>query len=355
MSHDFAFRWTREGHRVRFLVLEAVADGPGVFTPEPELDVVFASPRPGRFRRTAPRILAETFGQVRRADVVVSGSEVGYQLLFGWLATRVLRKRFVMLVQSRLPDAVAAWTPGRLRPLLSFVHRRVDAAVCVSPGLVPDVLAAGVPAERIHVARVGIDSDEVLRRAGRDGGPERGSRPRIVAVGRLARQKGFDVLLDAFARARGAGLDAELVVVGEGEEREALEAQAAELGVADRVHLPGHVPDAQTIIAGADLFVLSSRYEGLGLVLLEALAHGVPVIATDCPTGPRHVLDDGRHGELVPVEDADALGRAIRRHFERPQDRRGGGVPSQQRARTFDQAAAAEDLAAYLESLASTG
>lgn len=354
VSGDLARRWQDLGARVRFLVLENVEpDGP-MYEPDPRLDVRWGSREVRRFRSAAPRILANTLRQVRKADVVVSGSEVGYGLLLGWAAARIARKPFVVLVQSSLPRAVAAWTPARLRPLLTQVHQRVDAAVCVSPGLVPDVLEVGLDASRVHAVDIGIDVAATRAAVEAAGGPRRSTsgRTRLVAAGRLVDQKGFDVLLDALARVVSAGGDVELVLVGAGEQDADLRDRADLLGVADRVEFAGHRDDLPSLLAGADLFVLSSRYEGNGsLVLLEALAVGVPVVATDCPTGPRYVLRDGRLGDLVPVEDAGALADAVHAFLEDPEPLRRKALGGPERAMDFDQEHAAVVSAQILADL----
>ncbi|GAA0298513.1 glycosyltransferase [Kineococcus aurantiacus] len=356
VSLDLARRWQDLGARVRFLVLEDVEpDGP-MLAPDPALDTRWGSDRVRRFRSAAPRVVASTLRHARRADVVVSGSEVGYGVLIGWAAARLARKPFVVLVQSSLPRAVAAWTPARLRPLLTQVHQRVDAAVCVSPGLVPDVLEVGVPAERVHSVDVGIDVAATLARVSATGGPVRSTsgRTRLVAAGRLTAQKGFDVLLDALARVVSAGGDVELVLVGAGEDEADLRSRADLLGVADRVDFAGHVGNLQNLLAGADLFVLSSRYEGNGsLVLLEALAHGTPVVATDCPTGPRHVLRDGEVGDLVAPEDPAALAGAVLDFLADPGPLRRKALRGPARAWDFDQDQAAVASARVLASLLS--
>jgi glycosyltransferase involved in cell wall biosynthesis len=138
-----------------------------------------------------------------------------------------------------------------------------------------------------------------------------------MGVGRLNPQKDFGTLLRAFAALR-REREARLIVLGEGEEREALARLAAELGVANDVDMPGFADNPYAHMSKAALFVLSSRFEGLPTVLVEAMACGTPVVATDCPSGPSEILEGGRLGGLVPVGDADALARAMAEALDRP-------------------------------------
>ncbi|HET9493456.1 MAG TPA: glycosyltransferase [Chloroflexia bacterium] len=137
-----------------------------------------------------------------------------------------------------------------------------------------------------------------------------GQPPVVLAVGRLTEQKDFPTLIRAFARVRQAR-QARLIILGEGPDREDLQALTAELGLSDDVSLTGFVDNPYAYLARASLFVLSSRWEGLPTVLIEALYCGVPVVATDCPSGPREILAGGKYGTLVPMQDVEALAEAI--------------------------------------------
>lgn len=148
------------------------------------------------------------------------------------------------------------------------------------------------------------------------GGPE----PVLLNAARQAPAKDHRNLLDAFAAARRTR-PLKLVLIGEGPLRADLEAQAAALGVAEHVDFAGFRRNVGDFLAHADLFVLSSDNEGLPLVLLEALKSGLPVVSTDCPSGPREILEDGRYGALVPVHDPEALARAILDALDAPHDR----------------------------------
>jgi len=136
-------------------------------------------------------------------------------------------------------------------------------------------------------------------------------RPVLMAAGRLERQKGFDLLIDAFADLASEFPDWDLVIYGEGSERAALETRAAPMGA--RVRLPGVVPDLPARLCEVEIFVHPARYEGFPNALCEALAAGCCVVASDCPGATREILADGRYGVLVPTEDADALALALRR------------------------------------------
>ncbi|MBN9245631.1 MAG: glycosyltransferase [Mesorhizobium sp.] len=132
----------------------------------------------------------------------------------------------------------------------------------------------------------------------------------LVAVGRLSQEKGFATLLEAVALVR-KRRPVRLVIVGEGPDRAGLEAQIKALHLDTTVELAGFHSDPGVFLERAQLFVSSSRYEGLGNAIIEALSHGVPVVSTDAPYGPREILQDGRWGDLVPVDDAAALADAI--------------------------------------------
>lgn len=138
-------------------------------------------------------------------------------------------------------------------------------------------------------------------------------RPAMVAIGRLAREKGFDLLLSAFAKSVNKQPGWSLLILGNGPDRESLFAQAEKLGVSDRLYMPGLVSDPIPILRQCDLFILSSRFEGLPNALLEAMGSGLPVISFDCPSGPREIIRHGVDGLLVPKEDVDALSVAMDR------------------------------------------
>jgi glycosyltransferase involved in cell wall biosynthesis len=145
-----------------------------------------------------------------------------------------------------------------------------------------------------------------------------GAPPVIVTAGRLAPEKAQHVLIDAFAQLRAQGTDARLVILGEGPERERLTRRIAEKGLEAHVRLPGWADNPYAWMSRSALCVLPSEFEGLPNTLIEAMACGCPVVATDCPGGTREILDNGRYGSLVPVGDAAALANAMARTLAAP-------------------------------------
>lgn len=191
------------------------------------------------------------------------------------------------------------------------LYPRAGRIVCPAIAMADDLVHSfGIPRSAIRYIPNPVDVAE-LRSASAGASPFRGAGPHVLGVGRLAPQKGFDRMIEAFEKFSRERPQAQLWVLGEGSEREPLESQARRLGIGDRVHLVGHVPNPYVWMRHADVFVLSSRFEGLPNVVLEAIACGTPVAAFDCPGGTREILDKIRGGMLLPQDDTDALARAM--------------------------------------------
>lgn len=207
---------------------------------------------------------------------------------------------------------------SRKESLMPLFARRVypwaDGIVAVSSGVADDLArVTRIKRDKIHVIYNPVVRDEMFVSASEEVShpwlnvPEV---PLIVAVGRLNRQKDFSTLLRAFAEVR-KQRNARLLILGEGDERRILEALVKELAIDDCVSLPGFVANPYAYVSRAQLFVLSSQWEGLPTVLIEALALGVPIVSTDCESGPREILAGGKYGGLVSVGDSSALATQI--------------------------------------------
>lgn len=186
--------------------------------------------------------------------------------------------------------------------------------VAVSKGVAEDLASTvGLPIDKIHIIYNPVVTMELFARADEPlDHPwfKFGELPVILGAGRLTAQKDFSTLIRAFAMVR-QELPARLMIISEGEERPKLSSLVKELGLDQDVALPGFVDNPYNIMKHARIFALSSRWEGLPTVLIEAMALGTPVVSTDCPSGPAEILEGGKWGRLVPVGDAKALAAAI--------------------------------------------
>jgi glycosyltransferase involved in cell wall biosynthesis len=257
----------------------------------------------------------------------VLAAEPRYNAMGAWaLRRRRLDCRLVLSehIQASSHAGANPWADRRVLPLLRRAYLTADAIVTASRGVADDLAAcAGLPRHRITTIYNPVVAPDlpVKAQAPVDHPWFAAGEPAVIlGVGRLHPQKDFATLLRAFAALR-SRRPVRLVILGSGlgSAYEAdLQALAAELGVADAIDLPGFVRNPLAFMSRAAVFVLSSRYEGLGNALIEALACGTPVVSTDCPSGPREILDDGRFGPLVPVGDAAALADAIEQVLDHP-------------------------------------
>lgn len=253
-------------------------------------------------------------------------SALNYSNITALWARRIAGVPTRLVVSERNTVSWRAQAGRRNRELPSLAahfYPWADAIAAVSDGVADDLAAsAGIPRDRITTTYNPVVSPELAVQAAEPlDDPWFGDDevPVLLAAGKLKPQKGFDTLLDAFAILR-RQRPARLVILGQGELRRSLLRRARRHRVAQDVAFPGFVENPFRYMASASAFVLSSRWEGLPGVLIQAMACGCPVVSTDCPSGPREVLDGGRYGELTPVDDPEALAQAIERTLRRPRD-----------------------------------
>ena len=203
------------------------------------------------------------------------------------------------------------------KSLLRFTYPAAKGVIAVSKGVARDLVElAGLPESKVHVVYNPVVTTAVSASSSHKDNSHRvrlwGGRFRnhILSVGSLKAQKNHRMLLLAFSKVASV-LDASLVILGEGDLRPALEQDIVNLGLDGRVVMPGFHLDPTDWYKAADLFVLSSDFEGFANVLAEALAWGIPTLSTDCPSGPSEILECGRYGVLVPVGDVDAFASGI--------------------------------------------
>ncbi len=211
----------------------------------------------------------------------------------------------------------------RLMPFFARVFFPwAEVVVPVSEGVGEDLIHLGIPADQVKVIHNPIVTPALFRQAAETiehPWLTKGHVPILVAVGRLTQQKDFATLLQAFAKAR-AIRPMKLIILGEGELRSELEDLMEQLDLQEHVSLPGFVANPFAYVARADLFVLSSLFEGLPTVLIEAMAMGTPVVATDCPSGPYEILQGGQYGPLVKMSSVNELASAILLRLDQPRN-----------------------------------
>jgi glycosyltransferase involved in cell wall biosynthesis len=302
----------------------------------------------------APRVLFSLPCLVRylrqtRPEAMLSALD--HANLVAILARRLARTPTRLVVSVRntmsLASSNAPSTRGRLVPIFArWLYPTAERVIAVSGGVAEDIIRLyHLPKAQVRVIYNHVVTPELLSKASEPlSHPwfQPGEPPVILGVGRLTQQKDFITLIRAFALVR-RQVEARLVILGEGEDRPRLEQLAAELGLQADVALPGFVENPYAFMRRSAVFALSSRWEGFGNVLIEAMACGTRVVATDCLSGPREILEDGKWGKLVPVGNPEALAEAIVETLHNPPS-----VDPTVRAKEFSLEKAVE---AYLDAL----
>ena len=272
-------------------------------------DVVMHVLEARRARNAMPK-LVRVIWRVRPAVLVATQGYINFLLL--------LVKPFLPPCKLVIREVIGEryMEHNRYRDLLYWCYlrlvRRADRIVTQTEAVARRLTGEIAPRPgQVQCLHNPVDVERLAEAAKVATSPFSGPGPHVLAMGRLTQQKGFDLLLEAIAGVRAAGVPAHLTIVGVGELEAALNAQAEQLGIADVVDLAGFQDRPERFFAHADVFVLSSRYEGMPNVVLEALACGLPIVAFDCPHGVSEIVHDGVNGRLLPPEDVPALIAAL--------------------------------------------
>ena len=332
------------GHRVELVLAEVRVDGGRLAPPPGVVTVRLPQASALSARLAAVRAAGRDWPLLLRPVLARRGTTWALRYLPPLATYLGERKPDVLLSANSWPNLVAIWAsllagvgnrvvvsehtqlsekvrrradqaPWRqLPPLIGRFYTQASQVIAVSNGLADDLAkTTQLDRTRITVLPNPVVSDTLHDQAEAPcphpwltgDGP-----PVILGAGRLDPQKDFETLLRAFALVR-RHRPARLIILGEGRERPRLEAVVQSLNLGSDVALPGFTHNPFAYMSRANVFALSSSYEGLGMVLIEAMACGCPSVSTDCPSGPSEILDDGRLGPLVPVGDTDALARGI--------------------------------------------
>lgn len=328
MYNRLAGMLVEQGHAVTMLV--CAKKGPEVATVPGGVEIETLPAR--KTSRSVPSLLR--YVRRHRPDVILSGHDHSnialclLGILAPGLTKTVVSQHHALSMVKR--DGLKGWATLALYRLLL---NRASAVVAVSQGVARDLAAhTRLALDEIQVIYNGAVPDDIDALCGPPpSGVEAPGQPKprnIIAIGRMVWQKDFATLIAAFAKLS-ERIEARLTILGDGPLRDDLAEQARALSVGDRVAMPGYVENPFPHIARSDLLVVSSHYEGFGNVVVEALACGTPVVSTDCEHGPAEILDGGRYGRLVPVEDSEALAEAMHAELLEPHPaeelrRRGG-------------------------------
>lgn len=242
------------------------------------------------------------------------------------LARRIsgVRTRLVLAIHSvhkHISKYNRSWKRHFQQIIGRYLYRWADSIVTVSHGVADSTAEIiGIPRDRFHVIYNPVVGPELYGKAREplDHPWFKADQPPVVlGVGNLLPWKDFGLLLRAFSLVR-AEKEARLMILGEGSERRCLERTIRDLGLVNDVSLPGFVDNPYSYMSRAAVVAMSSHWEALPTVLIEALALGIPMVSTDCDFGPREILARGKYGKLVPVDDARALASAIRSALSEP-------------------------------------
>ena len=318
---NLAHEWVRRGFTVEFVLMNRVGELLEII--HPDVCVSELKVKRSRFLLLPLR----TYLKERRPDVVIAAMwPITVVTVLAWVLSGRHGRVFVSdhshmsisaVQELKVPVVFLGASMRLIYPLATgiiVVSKGVRDDICKLSGISPSHFSVIYNPAAIGSSRGKFSADA---RVGLWGA---GFRFHVVAVGTLKAQKDHSTLIKAFALIADR-INAKLTIIGDGPLRSELEGLVRELGIGARVALPGFTIDPSPWYQTADLFVLSSRWEGFGNVIVEALECGLPVVSTDCPSGPSEILEDGRFGELVPVESPAELAAAIERSLEGDHDR----------------------------------
>ncbi|MEW8046738.1 MAG: glycosyltransferase [Candidatus Thiodiazotropha sp.] len=277
-------------------------------------------------RHTATSLIPLTryLRRIRPPCLLAAKDRAGRMAVIARALAGASNTRLVLRLGTNLTAAFAHKSHWRLflrQQPIRLLYPHIDRIIAVSEGVRQDTLAiSGVDQEKVVVVRNPVITSRMIEAASAPAPLpwENGSEdPLILAVGRLTLQKDFATLLRAFADLR-KHRPCRLIILGDGRQRENLLTLSNELGISEALALPGFTTNPYSYMKRANLFVLSSRWEGSPNVLTEAMALGTPVVSTDCPSGPSELLDRGRIAPLVPVGDWKALSQAMLSVLDNP-------------------------------------
>ena len=318
---NLANDWVVQGYEVEFILLRK--EGELIPLLAPEIKVIGLNvyrfrnailPLAGYLRKSSPQVVLVAMWPLTSAGVLA-------WLLSGRKGKLFLSEHANLSMVYQVEKIPRPWY---LDTFIRFTYRLSNGVIAVSRGVKDDLCIIGKLSGRFvrviyNPAATGVKKkSESRNKKNKLWGS--GFKYHILAVGRLVLQKDHKTLIEAFSLLP-KGIKAKLVILGEGPLRAELESLVYKLELVESVSLPGFKIDPYPWLHSSDLFVLSSRFEGFGNVIVEAFECGIPVVSTNCPSGPSEILEDGRYGKLVPIQDSSAMAIAILESLTKTHDR----------------------------------
>ena len=279
-----------------------------------------------------------------------------YTSMRALMAKAILKMPFRVILSQR---NMFTMDRGPIQTKLKFLrckllYRYADACVCISKGVADEMITLNLlPSGKIHVIYNPVVNKELLSQIEDpvdDPWFHANSGKVIIGVGRLGDQKDFATLLKAFEIVSKSRSNLKLLILGEGKQRKMLENMVSDSGLSESVRMPGYTANPYPYMKRAALFVLTSRFEGFGNVVAEALACGCNVVSTDCKSGPSEILDGGKYGALTRVGDSEDIAKAINTMLDNP-------LPKElliSRAKYFSEERAVENYCSLFKKLGSS-
>ncbi|MGE7636516.1 glycosyltransferase [Peribacillus frigoritolerans] len=264
-------------------------------------------------------VLPELINYFKNNKIDLLISHMSLTNIVALLAMRTSKRKFPIIAVEHSTASIKYKSEGAIRRfipmLMKFTYRWAERIVCVSKASSQD-LTSILKFENNKILTIynPVVSDEIIKKKNEDVHHkwlDNTNLKVIIGIGRFEKVKNFPLLIDSFNKVYETNNKTRLLILGEGKERQVLEEKIADLHLEEVIDMPGFVSNPYAYLGKASLFVLSSNFEGLPTVIIESLACGTPIVSTDCPSGPREILNNGEYGKIVPVNNVEALAQAI--------------------------------------------
>ena len=317
LAHEFA----RAGHEVEFVLMQAR----GELLSEAEEKFAIHNLNCERTRQVPLKLMRYLRQKRPEALLAAMWPFTGIASLAVSLSRQSVRLVSSEHVDFRQAASHKLFEKWALKYLGRIIYAPCHSIVAVSNGVAESLTAvAGLSQDQMQVINNPVrpfTAGEITKDDSRNLAGWLEGQVRLIAIGSLIPAKGFDVLLRAFSELR-QSVDAQLLILGKGPQRNELESLLADLGLSENVYLPGFRSNPGPFLRHAHVFVLSSNWEGFGNVIIEALSVGLPVVSTDCQSGPAEILEHGKYGTLVPVDSPHELAKAVEKTLTQSRNRK---------------------------------